>query len=178
MTFDFVEEIATPRLALIAITPCSIEAEAAGAGQLAQAVSALVPETWPPEHWEPQVLQFLRDRFAADLSDVGWHRYIALREDGGTRTLIGTVGGFRRAENPGECEIGYSVLAEYQQHGYATEAAQAFVRWALSHASVVDIVAQTFPNLPASIRVMEKCGMTFVGSGYEEGTILYRRLRT
>ena len=178
MTFDFVEEIATPRLALIAITPGSIEAEAAGLDELAKAVSARVPETWPPEHWEPQVLEFLRHRFAADPSDVGWHRYIALREDAGTRTLIGTVGGFRRPENPGECEIGYSVIARYRERGYATEAAQAFVRWALSHTSIVDIVAQTFPNLPASIRVMEKCGMTFVGPGYEEGTILYRKLRT
>ena len=165
MTFDFVEDIATPRLALIAITPGSVEAEAAGMGELAKAVRARVPETWPPENWEPHVLGFLRDRFASDPSDVGWHRYIALREDGGTRTLIGTVGGFRRAENPGECEIGYSVLAEYRGRGYATEAAQAFVRWALSHASIVDIVAQTFPSLPGSIRVMEKCGMMFVGAG-------------
>jgi RimJ/RimL family protein N-acetyltransferase len=81
-------------------------------------------------------------------------------------------------EKPGECEIGYSVIAEYRERGYATEAAQAFVRWALSHASIVDIEAQTFPSLPASIRVMEKCGMTFVGAGYEEGTVLYRRPRS
>ena len=178
MTFDLVEDIATPRLALIAITTLSIGAEAAGVGKLAKAVRARVPETWPPEHWDPQVLQFLRDRFASDPGDVGWHRYIALREVDGMRTLIGTVGGFRRAEKAGECEIGYSVLAEYRELGYASEAAQAFVRWALSHASIEDIVAQTFPNLPASVRVMEKCGMMFAGSGYEEGTILYRRPRS
>jgi [ribosomal protein S5]-alanine N-acetyltransferase len=178
MTFDLVEDIATPRLALIAVTTDSIEAEAAGVGELAKAVRARVPETWPPEHWDRKVLEFLRDRFAADASDVGWHRYIALREDGGTRTLIGTVGGFRRPEKPGECEIGYSVVVGYRELGYATEAAQAFVRWALSHASIEDIVAQTFPSLPASIRVMEKCGMTFVGAGYEEGTVLYRRARS
>jgi RimJ/RimL family protein N-acetyltransferase len=70
------------------------------------------------------------------------------------------------------------VIAAYREQGYATEAAQAFVGWALSHAGVEEIVAQTFPSLPASIRVMEKCGMAFVGPGYEEGTILYRRVRT
>jgi [ribosomal protein S5]-alanine N-acetyltransferase len=176
MTFDLVEDIATPRLALIAITTSSIEAEAAG--ELAKAVRARVPKTWPPEHWDPQVLRFLLDRFASDPADVGWHRYIALREAGGRRTLIGTVGGFRRAEKPAECEIGYSVIAEYRERGYATEAAQAFVRWALSHASIEDIVAQTFPSLPASIRVMEQCGMKFVGPGFEEGTVLYRRPRS
>lgn len=178
MTFDLVEDIETPRLALIAITIGSVDSEEAGRGEFASAVRARVPETWPPEHWERQVLQFLRDRFASDPEDVGWHRYIAVREDGGARTLIGTVGGFRRATKPDECEVGYSVLAEYRELGYATEAAQAFIRWALSHASIEDIVAQTFPNLPASIRVMEKCGMTFVGAGYEEGTILYRRVRS
>ena len=93
------------------------------------------------------------------------------------RTLIGTVGGFRRAERPEECEIGYSVLAEYRERGYATEAAQAFVHWALGHAGIEVIAAQTFPNLPKSIRVMEKCGLALVGPGYEEGTILYRRTR-
>ena len=177
MTLEFVDDITTPRLALIAITPCSVEAEAAGIGEFAKAVGARVPEAWPPEHWEPHVLTFLRDRFASDPAEIGWHRYIALREDGAARTLIGTVGGLRRAEKSGECEIGYSVIAAYRERGYATEAAQAFVGWALSHADVEDIVAQTFPSLPASIRVMEKCGMAFVGPGYEEETILYRRVR-
>lgn len=178
MTSELIRDILTPRLALIAITPGSVEAEAAGFGELAKAVVARVPECWPPENWEPHVLQFLRDRFAADPTEVGWQRYIALLEEGGARTLIGTAGGFRRAEKPGECEIGYSVLADYQQRGFATEAAQAFIGWALSHADIEEIVAQTFPSLPRSIRVMEKCGMVFEGPGYQEGTVLYRRVRT
>jgi ribosomal-protein-alanine N-acetyltransferase len=164
-------------LALIAITPGSVEAEAAGFGELAKAVGARVPECWPPENWEPHVLQFLRDRFADDPTEVGWQRYIALLEEEGARTLIGTAGGFRRAERPGECEIGYSVLPEFQGRGYATEAARAFVAWVFAHADIETITAQTFPELTASIRVMEKCGMSFAGAGYEERAILYRLRR-
>jgi ribosomal-protein-alanine N-acetyltransferase len=177
VTKNFVEEIATPRLALLAITLASVEAERASLDALAKAVRAWVPATWPPEHWKPAVPAFLRQPFAADPADVGWHRYIALREEDGKRTLIGTVGGLRRAERPGECEIGYSVVEEYRERGYATEAAQAMMRWALGREGVVEITAQTFPDLPKSIRVMEKCGLAYTGPGYEEGTVLYRRPR-
>jgi ribosomal-protein-alanine N-acetyltransferase len=179
MEFQDQKDILTRRLALIAITPDSVRSEQANDRQLEMITSACVPATWPPEHWEPHVFDLLLERFAADPGDVGWHRYIALRhEDGsGRRTLIGTLGAFRRAEKPDECEIGYSVLAEHHRQGYATEGAQALIDWAFSHAFIQTITAQTFPTLPASIRVMEKCGMRFVGPGYEEGTVLYQRCR-
>ncbi len=36
------------------------------------------------------------------------------------------------------------------------------------------IIAHTFPSLLGSIRVMEKCGLTFEGEGEEAGTIRYQ----
>ena len=117
----------------------------------------------------------LRNRFAADPSELGWHRYIALGVGEGECTLIGTLGGFRHSAKPHECEIGYSVLPEFQGHGYATEAALALIAWIRDQPRITAITAQTYPSLPKSIRVMEKCGLTFVGPGDEEGTIRYRR---
>jgi len=36
------------------------------------------------------------------------------------------------------------------------------------------VIAHSFPSLPASIRVMENCGMVFDGEGEESGTVRYR----
>jgi RimJ/RimL family protein N-acetyltransferase len=38
-------------------------------------------------------------------------------------------------------------------------------------------VACTYPRLPESIKVMERCGMTYVGDGDEPGTVKYQRRR-
>jgi ribosomal-protein-alanine N-acetyltransferase len=71
-----------------------------------------------------------------------------------SRTLIGTVGGFRKTERPEEFEVGYSVLQGFQGKGYATEGTKALIDWALARSSLKTISAQTFRSLPKSIRVM------------------------
>jgi ribosomal-protein-alanine N-acetyltransferase len=35
------------------------------------------------------------------------------------------------------------------------------------------VAAETYPSLTASLRVMEKCGMTLAGEGAEGGTVRY-----
>lgn len=167
-------DLSTDRLVLIAITPESVAAEKAGGGRLGEVIGVQVPLAWPPENWEPHVLDWLLAQFAADAGSVGWNRYLALRTEDGGRTLVGTVGGFRKAESMCDCEVGYSVLAEYQGLGYATEALKGLLGWIWEDETVKRVCAQTLPTLPASVRVMEKCGMEFVGVGSEAGTILYR----
>jgi RimJ/RimL family protein N-acetyltransferase len=95
-----------------------------------------------------------------------------------SRTLIGTLGGFRKAQRPEECEVGYSVLKNYQGKGFATEGTKALIDWTLVRSSLKMISAQTLPSLPKSIRVMEKCGMKYVGAGDEEGTVRYQWQRS
>ena len=167
-------DIITPRLALVAITPESLQSERSADGLLGAITNTHVPLKWPPEHWEPHVFESLLKRIADDPTEVGWHRYIALRHPDKSRTLIGTLGGFRKAERPEECEVGYSVLENYQGKGYATEGTKALIDWALARSSLKMISAQTFPSLPKSIRVMEKCGMKYVGAGDEDGTVRYQ----
>ena len=72
------------------------------------------------------------------------------------------------------CEIGYSILAPYEGQGLATEAARALIEYLRGDARLSSIIAHSFPSLPASIRVMEKCGMVFDGKGEEPGTVRYR----
>jgi RimJ/RimL family protein N-acetyltransferase len=169
-----VSDLRTARLRLVAITPAMLAADEAADGSLAKLLRARVTTEWPPEHWEPHVYQFIRKQYEEDPRTRGWNRYVLLA-DGGHRILIGAVGGFPKPE--GDVEIGYSTLSSFQRKGYGTEAARALVSWLLTQKDVQSVSAQTYLSLPESIKVMERCGMRYVGRGDDEGTVRYRRMR-
>ena len=173
-----VRDLTTQRLRLVAITPAMLRADEAGDGSLAKILSAEVTAEWPPEHWEPHVYHFIEKQYEDEPRTRGWHRYMLLPNVRGAAkpyTLIGAVGGFPKLE--GDVEIGYSTLPSYQRRGYATEAARALTEWLLTQKDVESVSAQTYPRLPESIKVMERCGMTYVGAGEDEGTVRYQRRR-
>ena len=68
-------------------------------------------------------------------------------------------------------------METYQKNGYAAEAVQSLVEWAFNVGDVNCIIAETFPDLLASIRVLEKNGFKFLGQGSEEQIILYELRR-
>jgi [ribosomal protein S5]-alanine N-acetyltransferase len=172
-----IADLKTPRLRLVAITPTMLAADAAADGSLGTLLSAEVTAEWPPEHWEPHVLHFIAKQYEEEPRSRGWHRYVLLPNSERTPgyTLIGAVGGFPKLE--GDVEIGYSTLPAYQRKGYGTEAAKALVEWLLKQKDVLSVSAQTYPYLPESVKVMVSCGMTFVGSGEDPGTVRYQRMR-
>src|SRR5215472_5163078 len=172
------KDLKTQRLRLVTITPAMLKAEAAADGSLAKILGAEVTEEWPPEHWEPHVYHFIEKQYEEDPRTRGWHRYVLLpnaRRAARPYTLIGAVGAFPKLE--GDAEIGYSTLPSFQRKGYGTEAARALVAWLLTQKDVKSVSAQTYPRLPESIKVMERCGMTYVGPGEDEGTVRYLRRR-
>jgi RimJ/RimL family protein N-acetyltransferase len=83
------------------------------------------------------------------------------------RELIGLCGFKTQPEN-GVVEVGYSLVPAFQRQGYCTEAIRALIARAFTHASVQRVAAETLPHMRASLRVMEKCGMRYVGTGAEE----------
>lgn len=171
MSHEIVKDIVTARLCLVAITPEMVRAEQAGVGELGEMIGCGVPGSWPPIHWEPHVLDFLLKQFEEHPEQVGWHRYVGLREVDGSRTLVGCLGAFSAAE--GECEVGYGILPEWEGRGLATEGTRALIEY-LGGTGVRSVIAHTFPHLEGSVRVMEKCGMRFDGEGAEAGTVRYR----
>jgi ribosomal-protein-alanine N-acetyltransferase len=169
-----VGDLKTARLRLVAITPAMLKAEEAGDGSFEKILGAEVTAEWPPEHWEPHVYHFIEKQYTDEPWTRGWHRYVLLPKGRGW-VLIGAVGAFPKLE--GDAEIGYSTIPSYQRQGYATEAARALVEWLLTQKDVKSVSAQTYPRLPESIKVMERCGMTYVGAGEDEGTVRYLRQR-
>ena len=184
-----ISDILTVRLDLIAVTPEILRADmdlaaeptAAHTVRLTALVNAEVPGEWPPQDWEPHVLDFVLRQLTEHPHTLGWTRLVALRGvNSGGRTLIGTVGAIppgtkMHHAGKGEIEVGYGILPAYQRQGYATEALAGVMEWVRSLRAVGAFVAQTFPDLLPSIRVLEKSGFKPVGEGFEEGTILFRR---
>jgi ribosomal-protein-alanine N-acetyltransferase len=165
-----VADLKTERLRLVSITPAMLKAEEAADGSLEKILGAELTTEWPPEHWEPHVYHFIVKQYEDEPRTRGWHRYVLLPTGRGW-VLIGAVGAFPKLE--GDAEIGYSTVPSFQRKGYATEAARALVKWLLTQKDVTSVSAQTYPSLPESIKVMERCGMTYVGPGEDEGTVRY-----
>jgi RimJ/RimL family protein N-acetyltransferase len=168
------DDIVTSHLSLIAVTPEMVRSQEANDGRLAELAGCVIPDGWPMAEWEPHVYKFLLDQFEAHPEQIGWHRFVGFVPEGGQRTLIGSLGAFSKAYTPWECEIGYSVLQAYEGRGFTTEGACALIDYLRQEEGITTVIAHTFPSIPASIRVMEKCGMSFDGAGDGEGTIRYR----
>jgi [ribosomal protein S5]-alanine N-acetyltransferase len=172
------EDIKTPRLDLVAVTPESLLIQQRNSpsmrAELGRVISAEVPDEWPHENWEPHVFEYLLKLFAETPEAIGWCRYLAVRHATG-RTLIGSFGSGLPKPDTGEAEIGYGILPAWQRQGFAPEAVVAMLPWLQSRREIRAFVAQTFPHLRGSIRVLEKTGFAPAGAGYEEGAILFRR---
>ncbi len=170
----------TARLRLVAITPEMLDEESIDPQRLAPLLQARVPAEWPDANWEPHVFDFIRRQCVEHPETRGWNRYVVLHGgnttlNGDDAVLIGTVGAFPKSDH--EAEFGYAILQPWQRRGYATEAARALLDHVFAPGRVSSVIAHTFPHLPESIRVMEKCGLLPDGAGDEDGTLRYRLRR-
>lgn len=171
----------TSRLELIAGTLEFGRIENHSIADLAKALRCAVPASWPPPLHDEQSQRWYLEMLERDPRAVGWALWYIVRDEcEASRQLIGS-GGFKGRPQNGVCEIGYSLLPAHHQRGYATEAALSLIAWAFGHSEVDKVLAETLPELTASIRVMEKCGMRFIGDGKpEQGqqTVRYEVTRT
>lgn len=102
-----------------------------------------------------------------------WHWYAMWMIELRNGTHIGDLC-FKGLGTNGTVEIGYGVLEEYQGQGYAAEAVDAVVVWALDQPDVTRVEAETAPDNRASQRVLEKCGFLPSGTIGEEGSRFFR----
>lgn len=77
--------------------------------------------------------------------------------------LIGAIGLSLSSENS-HAELGYWIGKPYWEHGYASEAAQAVVKFGFETLKLHRIYATCLGRNPASARVLQKLGMTHEGS--------------
>jgi [ribosomal protein S5]-alanine N-acetyltransferase len=167
--------INTERMSLVPATVKLYLMELHDRKAFASILNAHVPQAWPPDQITPEVIEEFIGRMQARDRKV-WTFYWLMRQEGPEIPVLVGNGGFLIHED-GTLEIGYSMLADYQNKGYATEAVRSMLEWAFSSFKKDCIIAHTYPHLKASIRVLEKNGFLFIGDGPEEGTITYELQR-
>jgi RimJ/RimL family protein N-acetyltransferase len=163
----------TARLDLVPLTPACAAAAPEDREVIAREIGAAVPDNWPVEHYDQEMLDFTREELSKD-SDAWPIRYVVLREP--QRTVAGMVG-CMTPDDDGRVMIGYSILPQFQRRGIASEALAAVIEFAFRDARVGVIAGDTYPDLIASIRTMEHCGLRFAGDGKGEGVIRYELRR-
>ncbi len=124
-------------------------------------------------------MKFTRDFYSQNPDANGWGAwYFLLQKTKGEKRIAIGNGGFKGKPNlDGTVEVGYSILESYQNQGYASEAVRALITWAFEHTIVKRVIAETLPELKASIRVLEKNGFKYIGQGSELGVIRFELVR-
>ena len=137
-----------------------------------QAVAAEIPENWPPELYESTAMRVALE-LLQDPGAEGWSIWYLLSKKHERPHVMGICEFKGRPDAGGSAEISYSVLEQFRVQGYATEAVARLLVWAFSHQNVTSVAAETMPHMQKSIRVMEKNGFEFAGSGSEQGVVRY-----
>lgn len=123
---------------------------------------------------QPNILQYYPNPVPPDMERVEkiierqlthWidHRYgwWAVIPNGGTE-LIGW-NGLQYLPETDEVEVGYLLSQPFWGNGFATEGAQASLRFGFDNFNFGEIIGLTHPNNTASQNVLKKCGMRFTG---------------
>lgn len=160
------------RLRLVAANGYLVACDLKGREALSDALEAKVPENWPPDLYDHKAMAFA-GRQLRDPDVAGWSFWYLLDRGTEPHELAGICGFKGRPDHEGAVEIGYSVLQQFRNRGYASEAVARLVEWAFGHGLVREIRAETFPHLKQSIKVLEKNGFSYRGAGSEYGVIRY-----
>jgi ribosomal-protein-alanine N-acetyltransferase len=155
--------VTTERLLLRPITAEHVAAVTAG-----RRLTGWAPD-FPSEGDREIAGMLARNGLPADPCTVFGQRLVVERDTG---LVVGGIGFFGPPED-GRVEIGYGLVESRRGRGYATEAAAAMVRLALSLPAVTEVVAMVDPGNAASVRVLEKAGLSYCGRDDDGGEARY-----
>jgi len=82
--------------------------------------------------------------------------------------MVGHIGFHGPPGVIGRAELGYTVRPPFRRRGYASEAAQAMMAWALSRHGVERLYLSISPDNEASIGMAAKLGFRHVGEQVDE----------
>jgi ribosomal-protein-alanine N-acetyltransferase len=103
----------------------------------------------------------------------GWGVWLAIRGDNGKP--VGDLGFKGRPDPEGAVEVGYGIVPDEQNQGFATEAVDALIEWVFSRGETSKVIAECLGNNMASIKVLQKLGMR--ETGRDQGMIYWERTK-
>jgi RimJ/RimL family protein N-acetyltransferase len=88
-----------------------------------------------------------------------------------TKWDMGFIGwcGLKARPERNEIDLGYRFFKANWGKGYATEAARAAIQYGFEKLHLRRIIGRAMPENKGSLRVLEKCGMTFIGEEAVDG---------
>ncbi len=150
-----VPTLETKRLQLIPFSLDLKKAAISDRGRLVEMLGVRVPEHWPgPDLVE--ALPFFVENMEKAPSEPAWDWIAIHRLDNGVIGGIGFMGG---PDEDGVVEVGYDIVPEYRNQGYATEMARGLIAWAFQEKGIKLVTAACLDNNIGSIKVLEKVGM-------------------
>lgn len=105
---------------------------------------------------------YLKENYMSSYEQKGFGPYFISLKDG---TFIGSAGLYKR-ENLDSPDIGFALLSEFFNKGYAFEAASAIMKYAFEELGIQKIVGFTLPENFSSIKLLKKLGLSEVGPYY------------
>jgi RimJ/RimL family protein N-acetyltransferase len=122
-------------------------------------------EDFPAEGDVDAATMLARDGMPHGPDAVFGPRLVVERETG---EAVGSAGFFGPPRD-GVVELGYGIVPSRQRRGYAGEAVRALLDLAAAQPSVTGVIAHAEADNIASIRVLEKSGLTYQG---REGSLV------
>jgi len=111
-------------------------------------------------------LEVLRSRPIADYQKYGYGRWACVLKASGE--VIGFAG-LKHLPDLQEVDLGYRLLPDYWGQGLATEACRGVLDYGRTRLGLEQIMAMVDPANLASVRVLEKLGLTPAGSVEHQG---------
>lgn len=155
---NILQIIETPRLNLIPLSLNLKKALLENRAKFTEMVNFNVPEGWPGPDFAEALPFFIQEMEKSP--DTIWDGMIVHKTDA---TIIGDMGFMGGPDEDGSIEIGYSILPEYRNQGYATEMARGLINWAFQQPSIKAVQAECLNDNLSSVRVLEKVGMSQIG---------------
>lgn len=151
--------ITTPRLTILPVDVPTYEAIVAGIDELGKHLNVRVPAVFDPEFgMDPYRYPYNKLRDNPDESS--WWLYLFIHP--ADRMLVGMGSYTGPPDEQGMVEIGYQIYEPYRNRGLAAETAIGLINRAFEHPAVSVVQAHTLAEENTSVRVLKKCGMTFV----------------
>jgi aminoglycoside 6'-N-acetyltransferase len=115
-------------------------------------------QSWDAPYPQAEGDRFVRQMMRQHPDTAGeWFQFaVALRSGG---QLIGDCAARPHADDPRQCEIGFTIAGDYQRHGYATEAARLLVGYLFARRGKHRITATCDARNAASAAALTRLGM-------------------
>jgi [ribosomal protein S5]-alanine N-acetyltransferase len=149
-------KIETNRMLFVPFTKEYARAASQSRIELQRIFPYTVSEQWPNKDYG-EIIPYIAEQLEINPSREDWSWLLVNKQD---HTLIGEIGCKGGPNIHGIVEIGYGIVPDYQNQGYASEAATGVVKWLMTLPEVNKIVADCLVENKASAKVLQKAGFT------------------